>query len=52
MTTEVWLGGAVIVYVIAMMGLSWWAGRHYVEHEGQFMLGGRKIVKQPVQFGL
>lgn len=43
MTTEVWLGGSVIVYVIAMMGLSWWAGKHYVEHEGQFMLGGRQF---------
>jgi SSS family solute:Na+ symporter len=42
-TTEIWLGGAVIVYVIAMMVLSWWAGKYYVEHEGQFMLGGRQF---------
>ena len=43
MTQQMWLGGFTIVYIIAMIWLSWWAGKRFVENEGEFMLGGRQF---------
>jgi solute:Na+ symporter, SSS family len=43
MTQPMWLGGFTVVYIIAMIGLSWWAGKRFVENEGEFMLGGRQF---------
>jgi SSS family solute:Na+ symporter len=38
-----WLGGFTVAYIIAMTALSWWAGKRFVENEGEFMLGGRQF---------
>jgi SSS family solute:Na+ symporter len=43
MTQAAWLGSFTVVYIIAMIGLSWWAGKRFVENEGEFMLGGRQF---------
>jgi SSS family solute:Na+ symporter len=43
MTQAAWLGGFTVVYIVAMIGLSWWAGKRFVENEGEFMLGGRQF---------
>ena len=43
MTQQMWLGGFTVAYIIAMTALSWWAGKRFVENEGEFMLGGRQF---------
>jgi SSS family solute:Na+ symporter len=43
MTQQMWLGGFTVAYIIAMVALSWWAGKKFVENEGEFMLGARQF---------
>lgn len=43
MTRQVWLAGFTVLYIIAMMLLSWWAARRFVKDESEFMVGGRQF---------
>ena len=43
MSSVAWMTAFTVVYVAAMMWLSWWAGRRLSEDEVDFMVGGREF---------
>lgn len=43
MSSSVFLAGFTAAYILAMMALSWWAGRKFIASEGEFMIGARQF---------
>lgn len=43
MSTATFLASFTVAYILAMIALSWWAGKKFVGNEGEFMLGGRQF---------
>lgn len=33
----------VIVYIALMLGVGWWAGKHYIKGMTDFLLAGRRL---------
>ncbi len=43
MSTTAFLASFTAAYILAMMALSWWAGKKFVTSEGEFMIGARQF---------
>ncbi|HOO12937.1 MAG TPA: sodium:solute symporter family protein, partial [Bacillota bacterium] len=33
----------VIVYMVLMLGIGWWSGKHYIKGMTDFLLAGRRL---------
>lgn len=43
MTSQVWMIAITVIYVLAMMALSWYIGKKTTKDETEFMVGGREF---------
>jgi len=46
-----WMIGVTIVYILAMVILSWWVGKKTTSNETEFMIGGREFTPLMTAFG-
>lgn len=46
-----WMIGVTIVYILAMVILSWWVGKKTTSNETEFMIGGREFTTLMTAFG-
>jgi SSS family solute:Na+ symporter len=46
MTSQVWMIAITVIYVLAMMALSWYIGKKTTKDETEFMVGGREFTPQ------
>ena len=46
-----WMVGVTIIYILAMIVLSWWVGKKTTSNETEFMIGGREFTPLMTAFG-